>query len=89
MDVVFEISSFILAAGWVVTGILFVLQVLKIYATNDTGGVYWLTFAGFSFMQANATVYAYLSRNFLWLPGTIASTIACALIAWKAYRGHD
>ena len=87
---VFEISSLILSAGWLISGVSFALQMFKIYKTNETKGISIITFTVFAFLNANASVYAYLIDAHLWLPGTILAAVSCGLIALKAFQNaHD
>jgi uncharacterized protein with PQ loop repeat len=88
MELAFQISGWILSAGWLISGVLFAWQYIKILRSKNAEGISWSTFAGFSFLNANATLYGYLSGNFLWLPGTVLAAISCALIALAAFHGH-
>lgn len=86
MEVILYISSVTLSAGWLISGVLFAFQLVKIVRTNNCEGINIPTFFGFSLLNANATLYAYLTANVLWMPGTILASLSCALIAWWAYR---
>lgn len=81
-----QISSITLSAGWLISGILFAFQLAKIVRTNNCEGIHVPTFFGISLLNANATLYAYLTGNVLWMPGTILASLSCAVIAWRAYR---
>ena len=88
MSTLLQVSALVLSAGWLISGVLFTFQYLKIFRTNDTEGISPLTFFGFSILNANATIYGYLTSNFLWIPGTILASLSCALIAWSAFHNH-
>ncbi|OGG49985.1 hypothetical protein A2763_03455 [Candidatus Kaiserbacteria bacterium RIFCSPHIGHO2_01_FULL_54_36] len=83
-----EISGIIFAAGWLISGVLFTLQYIKIIRTNETKDIYWPTFFGFALLNANSALYGILTGNFWWLPGTGLAAVACALIAYKAFRNR-
>jgi MtN3 and saliva related transmembrane protein len=86
MEVGFQISGFIFAAGWLISGVLFALQAIKIYRKKDAEGISIVTFAGFALLNTNAALYGYLSGNPLWLPGTLLAAVSCTCIALMSYR---
>ncbi|MGB4076450.1 MAG: hypothetical protein WBK28_01975 [Minisyncoccia bacterium] len=86
MSLVLELSGWVLSAGWFISGILFVVQYLKILKTKSARDVYWPTFFGFSLLNANAALYGYLHGEYFWLPGTILASTSCALISFEAYK---
>lgn len=81
-----ELSGIIFSAGWVISGVLFTLQYIKILRTNDTKDIYWPTFFGFALLNINSGLYGYLTGNLWWLPGTGLAAVACTLIAYKTFR---
>jgi len=86
METIFQISTFVFAAGWWINGIFLGWQLLKVLRTKDASGISIITFTAFAILNANATLYGYFTGNLWWLPGTSFATASCVFIVVEAYR---
>ena len=75
-----NIIEYSFAASLFVNAVLFIPQIMRLWASKDSKEVSFITFFGFWLIQLATTLHGFLKKDYLLAFGTLASMVTCGIV---------